>query len=446
MRELTLRLVIVILLIQTIAVPITLYSHEIPTNVTVRVFIKPEAQQLTLLVRVPLAAMRDMQVPTREKGFLDLAHIDNTLRDAATLWISDYIRLYEENTLLSESTFVNAHVSLPSNRSFDRYEDALNHINGSPLPLETEIYWDQAMLDVAFEYPIQSDNSRFSINPGLERLGLHVINVIRFLHPDGVVRSFDFPGNPGRVPLDPQWHQVVLKFVELGFFHILDGIDHLLFLFCLIIPFRRFRPLVLIITSFTVAHSITLIAAALGLTPNTLWFPPLVETLIAVSIIYMAFENIAGAELRRRWLVTFVFGLVHGFGFSFILSDTLQFAGSHLLMSLLAFNAGVELGQLLVLAFLLPALTLLFKFVAVRFATISLSVLVIHSAWHWMTERFNQLMQYDWLSLNGVSTVRSLRLLMLFITLAGICWVVSVVSRPRVETSRDKQLSDIPKR
>ena len=106
----------------------------------------------------------------------------------------------------------------------------------------------------------------------------------------------------------------------------------------------------------------TLIASAFGLAPDALWFPPLVETLIAASIVYMALENIARRMApKRRWLITFAFGLVHGFGFSFALRETLQFAGAHLLTSLLAFNVGVELGQLLVLLLLLPLLELLFR-------------------------------------------------------------------------------------
>ena len=133
--------------------------------------------------------------------------------------------------------------------------------------------------------------------------------------------------------------------MKLGFFHILDGTDHLLFLFCLVIPFRRFRALIPVVTAFTVAHSITLIASAYNLAPDALWFPPLIETLIAMSIVYMALENIVGgATVQRRWMITFGFGLVHGFGFSFALRQTMQFAGSHLLASLLSFNVGVELG------------------------------------------------------------------------------------------------------
>jgi len=72
------------------------------------------------------------------------------------------------------------------------------------------------------------------------------------------------------VQLDPRWHQAALQFVKLGFFHILDGTDHLLFLVCLVIPFRRFRSLVAVVTAFTVAHSITLIASAYNLAPDAL--------------------------------------------------------------------------------------------------------------------------------------------------------------------------------
>ena len=143
------------------------------------------------------------------------------------------------------------------------------------------------------------------------------------------------------------------------------------------------------------AHSVTLIASAYDFAPNALWFPPLVETLIAMSIVYMALENIVGASLGRRWFITFVFGLVHGFGFSFALRETLQFAGSHLLTSLLSFNIGVELGQLLVLALLIPALELLFRYVVVeRMGTIVLSAFIAHTSWHWMVERWGLLSQY----------------------------------------------------
>ena len=111
------------------------------------------------------------------------------------------------------------------------------------------------------------------------------------------------------------------------------------------VPIRAMRPLVGVVTAFTIAHSITLVASALGFAPTALWFPPLVEVLIAGSIVYLALENIVGARVPHRWMIAFAFGLVHGFGFSTALREQLQFAGSHLLTSLAAFNVGVELAQ-----------------------------------------------------------------------------------------------------
>src|SRR5215470_11321578 len=314
--------------------PLCARAHDIPNDVTVQMFVKPEGRHLHLLVRVPLRAMRDISFPQRDSGYLDLSRVAPLLPGAAKLWIAGFIEVYEGDALLPNLQVVATRISLPSDFSFASYDLALAHVTGPPLAESTDVPWDQTMLDVLLDSPIQSEGSRFSIEPRLARLGLRVITVLRFLPPSGEVRAFEFDGDPGLVRLDPRWHQAALNFAHLGFLHILDGTDHLLFLLCLVIPFRRMRALVLIVTAFTVAHSVTLIGSAYGLAPDALWFPPLVETLIAISIVYMALENIVGTSLlhlQRRWLVTFAFGLVHGFGFSFALRESLQFAGSHLL-------------------------------------------------------------------------------------------------------------------
>jgi hypothetical protein len=287
-------------------------------------------------------------------------------------------------------------------------------------------------MDVLLEYPIQSEASRFSIQPEFARLGLRVVTVLRFLPSDGVVRAFEFIGDPGVVRLDPRWHQAALRFVGLGFVHILSGADHLLFLLCLVIPLRRIKPLIIIVTAFTAAHSLTLIAAAAGAGPDALWFPPLVETLIAASIVYMALENIviaaspgdtANSRLgRARWVMAFGFGLVHGFGFSFALRESLQFAGSHLLTSLVSFNLGVELA---VLVLMVPALHLLFRFaVPERIGSIMLSALVAHSALHWTGERWNRLRQFGWPAPDLASLASVVRGLMLAVVIAAVAWIV----------------------
>ena len=402
-------------------------AHDIPGDVTVQAFVKPEGQQLRLLVRVPLEALSDMVFPTYGPGYLDFdrARARDEFTDAAMVWMGQEVQIFENDRRLSEPAIGAIKVSLPSNRAFQTYEDALEHVQGPLLPATTQIVWQQAMLDVLFDYPIQSDQSEFSIRPSFERMGLRVVTVLRFLPPGGAERAFDLRGDPGLVRLDPRWHQAAFRFVAMGFEHILDGTDHLLFLACLVIPFRRFRALAVIVTAFTVAHSVTLIASAYDLAPDALWFPPLVETLIAMSIVYMALENIVGAKVRSRWAITFLFGLVHGFGFSFALRETLQFAGSHLLTSLLSFNIGVELGQLLVLVLLVPALGVLFRYVvAERVGTILLSTLVAHTSWHWMTDRWGVLSQFPitWAAFSRAMFTGAMGWLLLVMLLAGAGW------------------------
>ena len=407
-------------------------AHDIPNDVTVQLFVKPEGERLRLLVRAPLRACRDVDFPKRGPGYLDLSRAGDSLRDAATLWLSDAIQIYEGDLRLPKPVVVETRVSLESDRSFTSYEEALARVTGAKLPVETDLYWNQALLDVLFEYPIHSDIADYSIQPGFAQLGLRVVTVARFLPPGGVVRAFEFTGDPGLVRLDPRWGQAALRFVVAGFFHILEGADHLLFLLLLVIPFRRFRPLIVIVTAFTLAHSITLIASAYNIGPDALWFPPLIETLIAISIVYMALENIVGGRLERRWVIAFGFGLVHGFGFSFALRETLQFAGSHLFVSLLAFNVGVELGQILALALLVPALGVLFRFVVKeRIGTVILSAIVAHTGWHWMTERAGQLRQFKWPSLNAAALAGAIRWLMAALILAALAWLASRTLRRR---------------
>ncbi|HEV8600202.1 MAG TPA: HupE/UreJ family protein [Gemmatimonadales bacterium] len=410
-----------------------LQAHEIPARVTALAFFKPDGRTLRVIVRVPLAAMRDISFPLRGAGYLDLARAGPLLVDAANLWVAGSLELRENGRELPAGggRMVATRISLPSDRSFESFASALAHLRGTPLPAATELVWQQALLDVLLEYPIESERSSFSVHPGFARLGLQTSTVLRFLPPGKSERAYQFSGDPGLVRLDPRWHEAALRFVRLGFQHILDGKDHLLFLFCLVIPLRRLRPLIAVVTAFTLAHSITLIGSTFGLAPGVLWFPPLIETLIALSIVYLAGENILGAKQQRRWRLAFGFGLVHGFGFAFFLQNSLQLAGGHLATSLLAFNVGVELGQLFVLALTLPVLAWLFKRVPERAGTILLSAIVGHSAWHWMADRAGTLRQYrfQWPALDAALLLAVLRGLLLLAIVIAAGWVMSGLVR-----------------
>ncbi|HEX6999827.1 MAG TPA: HupE/UreJ family protein [Gammaproteobacteria bacterium] len=389
-----------LMLLSLLGAPLGALAHEIPSDVTVHIIVKPEGDRIRLLVRAPLEAMQDVQFPTFGPGYLDAARADRALRNAALLWLVNDVDVYENGRRLPRLALVAARASIPSDRSFASYEAALAHVRAPPLPEGTELPWRQALLDVLLEAPIESEASRFAVHPRLSRLGLRVVNAVCFVAPGGVERVFHIEGDAGVVELDPRWHRAMRRFLVQGFEHILDGIDHLLFLLCLVVPFRReLRALVWIVTAFTAGHSVTLIGSAYGAAPTALWFPPLVETLIAASIFYMAVENavVPGASrLRARWGIAFGFGLVHGFGFSFALQNTLQFAGDHVLTSLLSFNVGIELGQLLVLLALVPLLNAALRLPnAERAGVIVLSVIVGHTAWHWMAERFAALREFD---------------------------------------------------
>lgn len=144
-------------------------------------------------------------------------------------------------------------------------------------------------------------------------------------------------------------------FFKLGVEHIITGYDHLLFLAGLILVCRKLRDLLAVVTSFTLAHSVTLGLSALG---GVQLPPALVEPLIAASIIVVGIENLVlrGAEPRRRWMPAFAFGLIHGFGFAGALRESGFGDGAASWLSLATFNLGVEAGQLALVALALPLL------------------------------------------------------------------------------------------
>jgi len=142
-----------------------------------------------------------------------------------------------------------------------------------------------------------------------------------------------------------------VAFICLGIEHILTGYDHLIFLLGLLLAGASFRSVAKIITSFTVAHSITLALSTFDLVRIP---PAVVEPLIAVSIVYVGIENIFRRDLTWRWLLTFGFGLVHGFGFASALREIGIGSGPGAAVPLVSFNLGVEIGQIVVAAIVLP--------------------------------------------------------------------------------------------
>ena len=140
------------------------------------------------------------------------------------------------------------------------------------------------------------------------------------------------------------------RFIQLGTEHIFTGYDHIAFLVGLTLLGGSLGALIRVVSSFTVAHSITLILAALDVVVLPTRF---VEAAIALSICYIALENIFARQIKFRWVVAFLFGLVHGFGFSNILRE-MELPRQGLVTSLLSFNLGVEIGQVMIIVLLFP--------------------------------------------------------------------------------------------
>ncbi len=144
---------------------------------------------------------------------------------------------------------------------------------------------------------------------------------------------------------------ITVALFRLGIEHILTGYDHLVFLLGLILVGGRIRSLLVVVTAFTLAHSVTLALAALGVWAPS---PSMIEPAIALSIAYVGVENWFVRDAERRWLITFPFGLVHGFGFAGALHEVAVPQGQ-IPLALVSFNVGVEAGQVAVLLVVLPA-------------------------------------------------------------------------------------------
>lgn len=223
--------------------------------------------------------------------------------------------------------------------------------------------------------------------PLLGRLGAghrHLAQVVRpgaedsefVVRADSAAQTIEI-GAPARRP--------VLAYFELGVEHILIGVDHLVFLFGLVLVGGRLRSLVAVVTAFTVGHSLSLALATLGV-----WTPGagLVEPAIALSVAYVGVENFFVADARGRWRIGLPFGFVHGFGFAGVLAE-IGLPANAAVPALALFNLGVEAGQLMVLALVVPALLWLGRQPGYRRigAARWLSAAIVAAGLYWFVER-----------------------------------------------------------
>ncbi len=438
----------------------TLSAHDIPDEIVVQSYVRPQQNQLQVLLRVPLIAITEASLPKDGTGYLAMQYLDPALREAANQ-IANGVVLLEGDQRLTGYDMANARISLPSDRSFESYERALGRVRGAKLPDTTQIYYNQGFLDLELNFPIQSQDSPFAIRVLFGRgLAQRTATFINFIRPDGAVRAFRIHDDTPLVHLDPKVHQAAWVFLTAGFYRFLDGLDHLLFVIALAIPFRRARDLVKPIVAFAIGHSMTLTLAAFGLAPMGTWFAPTIGALMALSLVYVAIENGVGrgfpftsAEnpsrppFAQRWIVALVFGLFHGLGFAIALQESLQFAGSHHIAALVAYNVGLELGTLIILAIVVPALNLLFtQVVSERAGVIVSSVLIGHVGWHWMTERFTIAQLSGWPVMDLQLLLTVVRWLLAVTVVGGAVWFLAGLLKRKPETPEVPEKSIVDSR
>ena len=224
------------------------------------------------------------------------------------------------------------------------------------------VYVGDGVVDIILLYnaggPVYDYAISSTLNPGLPGQE-DTANLILDYSPGGtkVFRARGLLAEP--VAISRSVLSAVVTFIKEGVRHILGGLDHVLFVLCLVLGATQIRNLVWRVTGFTIGHTVTLTAGFFGFVPSGAWFVPTVETGIALSIIYAAAIAVLprseqnGSE-RNLFAVTCAIGLLHGLGFSFVLHKILQINSPDIWQSLLAFNMGVEIGQLSIIVIAWP--------------------------------------------------------------------------------------------
>jgi len=254
----------------------------------------------------------------------------------------EQVRLYKNGTQPDFATLDDAKYAFQTKPSFTEFEQGV-YVGDTTV----DVLLRYTSEDAVYQYALSS-----TLDPGLPDQD-ETANLVLDYSPGGVqvFRARGLLHEP--VIVTRSVFDAVVTFIKEGVKHILEGLDHVLFVICLVLGAMHLRPLFWRVTGFTIGHSITLSIGFFGFVPTTAWFVPAVEMGIALSIIYVAVVAVVPAmqQSKNEWTVvtvTGLIGLLHGLGFSFVLHNILQVTSPNIWQSLLAFNIGVELGQVLI--------------------------------------------------------------------------------------------------
>jgi len=361
---------------------------DLPPEVVLQAFAKAENGRLRLLVRMPLDLLVGFGLPKRGPGYLDLARIDDRLTQAAAA-AGRQIELREDGILLVP-TPRQARVSLLSDRSFGSYASAAAQLRGPRLPESTDLFWNQGFFDTELEYPLRSSDAHLSVRMNVApELGRRLKLQLEFLPANEAARSFTLIGGLGWIALAPRWYEAAWLFAKQGFTAALS-FERLVFLLCLIAPFRQFRSVLALILAFIALQAFTLTAAAVVDIRGIRWLTSLYAAGLGAAILLLAIGNLAAPSVRVRWAISAALGALGGFGLGRVLDDAWQFTGTHPVISAVSFNSGVAAGEVVSLALAFALMRLVFaRLLPASLAIVVVSAVLGHLGWHWMIDRFH---------------------------------------------------------
>jgi hypothetical protein len=363
-------------------------GSDLPPEIVLQGFVKPEDGRIQLLLRLPLSLLANFSPPKRGPGYLELDRVDTTLRQVATA-TSRQIELQVDGKTLA-ATPRELQLSLLSDRSFASYASALAHLQSPRLPANTDLFWNQGYLDLRFEYavPPASASSDIWIRANVPELGNRLKLRLQFLPAGEPPRSLEIAGDAGWIPLNPRWYDAAWLFVKSGFVGAFT-LERFLFMVCLIAPFRRFRGLLAIVLAYAALQALTLNAAAKGALADAEigWLPVVSNTVFGAAVLLLAIGNLAAPRLRARYFIAAVVGAFAGFGLGRLLTAATPFMGMHPVVAIVVFNVGVVLGVVACLVVAFVTLRLLFaSALGPLLGVIVVSALLGHASWHWMID------------------------------------------------------------
>ena len=296
-----------------------------------------------------------------EKGklvhYVDVAQLRHSTEGLALLAMQGLDIAVDGESVIAKVKRINIYRN-GSQPDFATLDDARQAFQNKQLfgGFEQGIYVGDTTVDVLMRYTTEGAVYQYALssnlNPGLPDQD-ETANLILDYSPSGVqvFRARGLLYEP--VVVTRSVFDAVTTFIKEGVVHILDGLDHVLFVVCLVLGAMRLKPLLFRVTGFTFGHTITLSLGFYGFVPSGAWFVPAVETGIALSIIYVAVVAVVPGlqQIKGEWTVvgvTGLIGLLHGLGFSFVLQKILQVTSPDIWQSLVAFNIGVEIGQVLI--------------------------------------------------------------------------------------------------